>query len=118
MSLAANLGRSLSPEAVRRLAAAGVGVPTDPQALLNTSLRAGMLQAAIRAVAASIPSGPHHAARVADTMQQVQQLIDETVAGLRLTLAGAIQHGLMMVLVFCGLACLATIFAVDSLPRR
>ena len=46
-------------------------------------------------------------------MQQAQHLLDQVFAALKLSLAFAIQHGLIAVLVFCGAIIVATFFLKD-----
>ena len=46
-------------------------------------------------------------------MQQAQHLLDQVFAALRLSLAIAIQHGFIVVLVFCTAIILATFFLKD-----
>jgi hypothetical protein len=46
-------------------------------------------------------------------MQGAQHLLDQVFAALKLSLAFAIQHGLIAVLVFCGAVIVATFFLQD-----
>src|SRR5258706_2891934 len=67
--------------------------------------------------AAQVPPGPQHdqvAASVAvQAMQQAQHLLAQVFASLELSLAFAIQHGFIAVLVFCGVIIVATFFLKD-----
>jgi len=49
-------------------------------------------------------------------MQQAQHLLNQVFEALRLSLAVAIQHGFIAVLVFCGATIVATFFLKD-LPQ-
>src|SRR5437588_826653 len=72
--------------------------------------------AAQRAVA-QVPPGPQHnviAQQVAlQAMQQAQHLLNQVFEALRLSLAVAIQHGFIAVLVFCGATIVAAFFLKD-----
>src|SRR5258707_15729735 len=67
--------------------------------------------------AAQVPPGPQHdqvaASVAAQAMQQAQHLLDQVFAALKLSLAFAIQHGFIAVLVFCGVIIVATFFLND-----
>ena len=94
---------------------------TSPQVLVNPTYRDTVVHTAQRFAAqnavAHVPPGPRHdqvAASVAtQAMQQAQHLLDQVFAALKLSLAFAIQHGLIAVLVFCGLTIVATFFLKD-----
>jgi hypothetical protein len=109
-SLVGELERRLPPTAVRRLAADGVAVATNPQVLVSPTYRVTALRDAVRTIAARVPAGPPHARLVAAAMRQVQHLLAQVFEALRLSLAVAIQHGLVTVLVFCVAAILAALF--------
>jgi hypothetical protein len=119
LSLANDLARRLPATAVTRLASEGVTVATNPQVLVNPTYRATAIRVALRAVAAHVPAGPHHAQLMAAATRQVQHLLTQVFEALRLSLAVAIQHGLVTVLVFCGAAVLVTVVLTDGpmLPR-
>jgi hypothetical protein len=94
---------------------------TSPQVLVNPAYRATVISTsqhfAAQSTAAQVPPGPQHnviAHQVAmQTMQQAQHLLNQVFEALRLSLAVAIQHGFIAVLVFCGATILATFFLKD-----
>jgi hypothetical protein len=118
LSLAGDLARRLQSAAVRRLASDGVLVATNPQVLVNPVYGATNMRLAARTVAAHVPAGPYHARLVAVETRHLQQLLAQVFAALRLSLAIAIQHGLVAVLVVCGLACLVACFVTDVPPAQ
>ncbi len=71
---------------------------------------------------AHVPPGPQHnqvaASVAAQAVQQVQHLLNQVFEALRLSLALAIQHGLVAVLFFCAAAILATFFLKDVPQNR
>ena len=91
---------------------------TNPQVLINAQYRDTVMQTAKHFAAenavAHVPSGPQHdqiaAAVAAQAMQQVQHLLNQVFEALRLSLAVAIQHGLVAVLLFSLAALVATFF--------
>jgi hypothetical protein len=119
LSLANDLDRRLPAAAVTHLATEGVTVVTTPQVLVDPTYRATAMRVAVRAIAAHVPAGPHHAQLMAAATRQVQHLLTQVFEALRLSLAVAIQHGLVTVLVFCGAAVLVTFVVTDipMLPR-
>src|SRR2546421_12158801 len=64
-----------------------------------------------------VPPGPRHdqvaTSVAAQAMQQAQHLLDQVFAALRLSLAVAMRHGLVAVLVICGAIIVATFFLKD-----
>ena len=121
-SLSSDIASRLPANTVKQLTPAGVKFATNPQALVNPTYRDTVVHTAQHYVAQSavahVPPGPQHdqiaAAVAAQAMQQVQHLLDQVFAALKLSLALAIQHGLVAVLVFCGVIILATFFLKDG----
>jgi MFS family permease len=111
-TLAGTLDRHLPHTALRRLAADGVTVASNPQILANPTYRASVTRRAIMAATAHLPAGSSHARRVAAT-QQAQHLVAQVFDALRLALAEAIQRGLVVPLVVAVLAVLAAAFLRD-----
>jgi hypothetical protein len=72
---------------------------------------------AVQSAVAQVPPGPLHnqvaASVAAQAMQQAQHLLDQVFAVLKLSLAYAIQHGFIAVLVICGAVIVATFFFKD-----
>ena len=120
-TLASDIASRLPASVVNRLTPAGFKAATSPQVLVNPTYRDTVVHTAQRFAAqnaaAHVPPGPRHdqvAASVAtQAMQQAQHLLDQVFAALKLSLAFAIQHGLMAVLVFCGATIVATFFLKD-----
>ena len=118
VSLVAEVSRRLPVAALLRLSTDGVTVTTNPQILVNPTYRAMVLHRALSAVSARIPPGPRHGLLVSAAARQTRLLLAQVFAALRLALAVAIQHGLLMVLVFCGAAVLTALLVRDVTPAR
>jgi EmrB/QacA subfamily drug resistance transporter len=111
-SLVSELHRRLSSVAARQLAAAGVRFTSGPQALISPTYRHALITAALRRAAAHAPPGPHHATAVAAQTVELQHL-NGFFATLKLSLAAAVQHGLLAALLFSCSAILAALFVSD-----
>ena len=72
---------------------------------------------AVRAATANIPPGPQHDQLVhtigAQAIQQTNSLLNQVFTALKESLAVAIQHGFIAVLIFCGATILVTFFLND-----
>ncbi len=120
-TLASDIARRIPAYVAHQLTPAGLKAATNPQALVNPAYRDTIVHTAqhfaAQSAVAQVPPGPQHdqiAASVAtQAMQQVQHLLNQVFEALRLSLAFAIQHGLIAVLVFCGAIILATFFLKD-----
>src|SRR6266516_1403865 len=120
-TLASDITHRLPATVAHRLTPAGLKFATSPQALVNSTYRETVVQTAqhfaAQSAVAHVPPGPQHdqvaASVAAQAMQQAQQLLNQVFEALRLSLAFAIQHGLVAVLVFCGAIILATFFLKD-----
>ncbi len=121
-TLASDIASRLPASVARQLTPAGLKFATSPQVLVNQTYRDTVVHTAqhyaAQSAVAHVPPGPQHdqiaAAVAAQAMQQVQHLLDQVFAALKLSLALAIQHGLVAVLVFCGVIILATFFLKDG----
>jgi hypothetical protein len=121
-TLASDIASRLPASVARQLTPAGLKFATSPQVLVNPTYRDTVVHTAqhyaAQSAVAHVPPGPQHdqivAAVAAQTMQQVQHLLDQVFATLKLSLALAIQHGLVAVLIFCGAIILATFFLKDG----
>src|SRR6202011_515960 len=119
--LASDIARRLPAFVVNRLTPAGFKAATSPQALVNPAYHNTVVSTAqhfaAQSAVAQVPPGPQHDAiahQVAvQAMQQAQHLLDQVFAALKLSLAYAIQHGFIAVLVFCGAIIVATFFLKD-----
>ncbi|MDQ6659999.1 MAG: MFS transporter, partial [Chloroflexota bacterium] len=120
-TLASDIANRLPASVTNSLTPAGVKFATSPQVLVNPSYRATVVytaqHAAAQSAVAQVPPGPQHdqiaVSVAAQAMQQAQHLLDQVFAALRLSLAFAIQHGFIAVLVFCIAIILATFFLKD-----
>jgi predicted MFS family arabinose efflux permease len=120
-TLASDIASRLPASVARRLTPAGLKFATSPQVLVNPAYRDTVVHTAqhyaAQSAVAQVPPGPQHdqiaAAVAAQAMQQVQHLLDQVFAVLKLSLAFAIQHGFIAVLVFCGVIIVATFFLKD-----
>src|SRR2546421_3705913 len=120
-TLASDIAARLPASVAHRLTPAGLKFATSPQALVNPAYRATVVSTAQRFAAqravAQVPPGPQHnviAQQVAlQAMQQAQHLLNQVFEALRLSLAVAIQHGFIAVLVFCAATILAAFFLKD-----
>jgi len=120
-TLASDIARRIPASIAHQLTPAGLKAATNPQVLVNPAYRDTVVHTAqhfaTQSAVAHVPHGPQHdqvvAAVAAQAMQQAQHLLDQVFAALRLSLAFAIQHGLIAVLVFCGAIILATFFLKD-----
>ena len=120
-SLASDIASRLPATTVKQLTPQGVKFATNPQALVNPTYRDTVVSTAkhfaAQSAVAQVPPGPQHdqvaASVAAQAMQQAQHLLDQVFAALKLSLAFAIQHGFIAVLVFCGVIIVATFFLKD-----
>ncbi len=120
-TLASDIVKRLPAGAAQRLTPAGLKYATDPQVLVNPTYRSTIVHTAqgfaVKSATAHIPPGPQHnqivASVTAQVTQQVQHLLNQVFDAVRLSLAVAIQHGLIAILIFCGLMILATFFLKD-----
>jgi EmrB/QacA subfamily drug resistance transporter len=119
--LSTELAARLPQSTVGQLTPAGVQAATNPQALVNPTYHDAVVhtaqQFAVRQATANVPPGPRHdqivAGITAQVNQQVLDLLNSVFDALRQSLAVAITHGLVAVLIFCGLLLLATFFLTD-----
>ncbi len=120
-SLASDIAHRIPASVAQQLTPAGLKAATSPQVLVNPNYRTTVVQTAqhfaAQSAVAHVPPGPQHnqfaATVAAQAMQQAQHMLDSVFAALKLSLAFAIQHGLIAVLVFCGAIIVATFFLKD-----
>src|SRR5579884_377486 len=120
-SLAGDLATRIPASTVQQLTPAGVKAATDTQVLINPQYHATVVRTAeniaARNAAEQVPVGPQHdqivASATAQALQHVHQLLDQVFATLKLSLMVALQHGFLVVLVFCIIALVATFFLKD-----
>jgi EmrB/QacA subfamily drug resistance transporter len=124
-TIASDILTRIPASTVRQLTPAGLKFAIDPQVLTNPVYKNTVVktaegfaaQSAAAKATAHIPPGPQHDAvahqAAAQAILQVQHMLDQVFAALQLSLAVAIQHGFVTVLVFCGGVLLASFFLKD-----
>jgi EmrB/QacA subfamily drug resistance transporter len=120
-TLASDIAGRLPATTLKQLTPQGVKFATNPQVLVNPTYRDTVVNTAkhfaAQSAVAQVPPGPQHdqvaASAAAQAMQQTQHLLDQVFAALKLSLAYAIQHGFIALLVFCGVIIVATFFLKD-----
>jgi EmrB/QacA subfamily drug resistance transporter len=120
-SLSSDLANRIPSTTVQQLTPAGVKAATNTQILINPQYHDTVAQTAkdiaAKSAAAQVPAGPQHDQLVASVMTQAahyaQQLLDQVVATLKVSLMVALQHGFLVVLIFAVIALLTTLFLKD-----
>ncbi len=120
-SLASDIAKRVPTAVAQQLTPAGFKAATSPQVLVNPVYRQTIVQTAQHFAAqnavAHVPAGPQHnqiaATVAAQAMQQASHMLDSIFAALKLSLAFAIQHGMIAVLVFSLAMIVATFFLKD-----
>jgi MFS family permease len=128
-TIASNLPALVPANTVQQLTPAGWQAATNTEILIDPAYRQTVVQtaqqyaskAAAAQAAAHIPPGAQHNLVAqqagAQAAQQVLHLLDQVFAALQQSIVLAIQHGLLVVLIFCGCAFLAALFLKD-IPLR
>jgi EmrB/QacA subfamily drug resistance transporter len=106
---------------VQQLTPQGLKFATSPQVLVNSQYHDTVVQTATgyaqRIAVAQVPPGPQHdqiaASVAAQAVQQVVHLLNQVFEALRLSLAVAVQHGFIAILLFSVAALVATFFLKD-----
>ena len=120
-SLASDLVKRIPASTARQLTPQGLKFATNPQVLVNAQYHDTVVQTAKayaqKIAVAQVPPGPHHdqiaASVAAQVAQQVLHLLNQVFELLRQSLAVALQHGFIAVLLFCIAALVATFFLKD-----
>jgi MFS family permease len=116
-TLASDIVKRLPAQTVQRLTPQGVKFATNPQVLVNSTYHDTVVQTAqsfaVRSATANVPPGPQHDQIAAQAIHQTTTLLNSVFASLKESLAVAIQHGFIAVLIFCGATILATFFLKD-----
>ncbi len=124
-TIASDILTRIPASTVKQLTPAGLKFATDPQVLTNPVYKDTVVktaegiaaQSAAAKATAHIPPGPQHDAvahqAAAQAILQVQHMLNQVFDALRLSLAVAIQHGFVVVLIFCGGILLASFFLKD-----
>lgn len=128
-TIANDLLTRVPANAVQQLTPQGWQAATNTEILIDPQYRATVLhtaqhfasQAAAKQAAAQVPPGPQQqaAAQHAATQaaQQVAHLLNQVFDALKQSMVLAIQHGLLVVLIFCAGALIAALFLKD-IPLR
>jgi hypothetical protein len=120
-TLSDDLAQRLPASTVKQLTPAGVKFATNPQVLVNQTYHDTVVhkaeQIAVSKAVAHVPAGPQHAqiaaSVAAQVMQQVDHMLTQVFATLKLSLTVAVQHGFIAVLGFCILVLVTTFFLKD-----
>ncbi len=120
-TISSDIVKRLPAGVVKQLTPAGLQYATNPQILVNSTYRDTVVHTAtgiaVKNAVAHVPPGPQHAQTVAaitaQVTQQVQHLLSQVFDALRLSLAVAIQHGIIAILIFCGITIVVTLFLKD-----
>jgi EmrB/QacA subfamily drug resistance transporter len=116
-TLASDIVKRLPAQTVQRLTPAGVKFATNPQVLVNSTYHDTVVQTAqslaVRAATANVPPGPQHDLIAAQAIHQTNTLLGQVFVALKESLAVAIQHGFIAVLIFSGATVLVTFFLKD-----
>ncbi len=128
-TIASDLPTRVPANAVQQLTPQGWQAATNTEILIDPKYRASVLhtaqqfasQAAAKQASASLPPGPQQQAAAqhaaAQAAQQVGHLLDLVFNALKQSMVLAIQHGMLVVLIFCGGAFLSALFLKD-IPLR
>jgi hypothetical protein len=128
-TISSDLPARVPANTVQQLTPAGWQAATNTEILIDPKYRDTVLrtaqhyasQAAGKQAAAHLPPGPQQqiAAQqaAAQAAQQVAHLLNQVFEALKQSMVLAIQHGLLVVLCFCGGAFLAALFLKD-IPLR
>jgi EmrB/QacA subfamily drug resistance transporter len=128
-TIASDLPARVPANTVQQLTPQGWQAATNTEILIDPKYRATVLhtaqhfasQAAAKQAAASLPPGPQQQAAAqhaaAQAAQQVGHLLDLVFQALKQSMVLAIQHGMLVVLIFCGGAFLSALFLKD-IPLR
>ncbi len=124
-TIASDILTRIPASTVHQLTPAGLKFATDPQVLTNPVYKNTVVktaenyasQVAAAKATAHIPPGPQHNAvahqAAAQAILQVQHTLNQVFDALRLSLAVAIQHGFVAVLIFCVGILVASFFLKD-----
>jgi len=120
-TLANEIVKRIPARTVKQLTPQGLKFATNPQVLVNSQYHDTVVQTAKgyaqRIAVAQVPPGPQHdqiaVSVAAQAAQQVLHLLNQVFEALRLSLAVAVQHGFIAILLFSVAALVATFFLKD-----
>lgn len=116
-TIANDVATRVPASVARQLTPAGLKAATNPQVLTNPDARNAVIDAAKHFATQRVPAGPQHDFIVQQIAQQVTHTLDQVFDALKLSLAVAIQHGLLTVLVF-SIAMIVGSFFLKDIPMR
>jgi hypothetical protein len=108
-SLAAGLARGLPPAAARALSRHDLASLYNPQALLNPTLRAGILRHDVQHALAGTPPGARRTLLAEQLTAVLGPAVDQVFTALRQALDVAVRHGLEVALLCSLAACAAAL---------
>ena len=111
--IAGDIATRVPTSVARQLTPAGLKAATSPQVLTNPDARSAVIDAAKHFATQRIPAGPQHDIIVQQITQQVIHTLNQVFDALKLSLAVAIQHGLLTVLIFCVAMIVGSLFLKD-----
>ncbi len=116
-SIASDVATRVPASVARQLTPAGLKAATNPQVLTNPDARKAVIDAAKHFATQHVPAGPQHDLIVQQIVQQVTHTLNQVFDALKLSLAVAIQHGLLTVLIFC-VAMVVGSFFLKDIPMK
>lgn len=128
-TIASDLPARVPANTIQQLTPQGWQAATNTEVLIDPTYRDTVLhtaqrfasQAAAKQAAAQVPAGPQQQAAAqhaaAQAAQQVAHLLNQVFDALKQSMVLAIQHGLLVVLIFCAGAFLSALFLKD-IPLR
>lgn len=120
-TIASDLPTRVPANTIQQLTPAGWKAATNTEVLIDQNYRNAIVhtaqQYASKSATAHMPPGPQQNAVAQQVAQQVAHLLNQVFDALKESIVLAIQHGLLVVLVFCGGAFIAALFLKD-LPLR
>lgn len=121
-TIASDLPARVPANTVQQLTPQGWQAATNTEVLIDPKYRDTVLHTAqhfaSQAAAAKVPPGPQQQIVAQQAAQQAAHLLNLVFDALRQSLVLAIQHGLLVVLFFCGGAFLAALFLKDVPLKR
>jgi EmrB/QacA subfamily drug resistance transporter len=112
-TIANDVATRVPASVARQLTPAGLKAATNPQVLTNPDARNAVIDAAKHFATQHVPAGPQHDFIVQQIAQQVTHTLNQVFDALKLSLAVAIQHGLLTVLVFSAAMIVGSFFLKD-----
>jgi EmrB/QacA subfamily drug resistance transporter len=116
-TIASELSTHVPASTVQQLTPAGWQAATNTQVLINADYKNTVVHTAqsiaASKAAANIPPGPQHDIAASQAAQGVLHMLNQVFDALRQSMVLAIQHGFLVVLIFCGCAFIGALFLKD-----